>query len=83
MNILLIGDHNITLNLIDRSGNSASGTTVVTVKDLSAPTVIAKNITVQIDATGNTAIIPALINKDSIDNCAIATMTLEKTILDC
>lgn len=79
----MIGDLNITLNLIDRSGNSASGTTVVTVKDLSAPTVIAKNITVQIDATGNTAIIPALINKDSIDNCAIAAMTLEKTILDC
>lgn len=79
----MIGDHNVTLNLIDRSGNSASGTAIITVKDLSAPTVIAKNITVQIDATGNTAIIPALINKDSIDNCAIATMTLEKTTLDC
>lgn len=79
----MIGDHNVTLNLIDRSGNSASGTAIITVKDLSAPTVIAKNITVQIGATGNTAIIPALINKDSIDNCAIATMTLEKTTLDC
>lgn len=79
----MIGDLNITLNLINRSGNSASGTAVVTVKDLSAPTVIAKNITVQIDATGNTAIIPALINKDSIDNCAIATMTLKKATLDC
>ncbi|MFG4003100.1 T9SS type B sorting domain-containing protein [Flavobacterium aquidurense] len=78
-----IGDNNLTLNLIDKSGNSAFGTAVVTVKDLTAPTVVSKNITVQLDATGNAAIIPALINNGSTDNCAIATMTLDKTTFDC
>ncbi len=78
-----IGDNNVTLNLTDKSGNSASGTAVVTVKDLIAPTVITQNITVQLDTTGNTVVIPALINNGSTDNCGIAAITLDKTTFDC
>jgi hypothetical protein len=78
-----IGDNNVTLNLTDKSGNSASGIAVVTVIDLITPTVITKNITVQLDAAGNTVVIPALINNGSSDNCGIDTMTLDKTNFDC
>ncbi|MCC9065442.1 gliding motility-associated C-terminal domain-containing protein [Flavobacterium piscisymbiosum] len=78
-----IGDNNVTLNLTDKSGNSTSGTAVVTVKDLIAPTVITQNITVQLDTTGNTVLNPALINNGSTDNCGIAAITLDKTTFDC
>ncbi|WP_191408324.1 T9SS type B sorting domain-containing protein, partial [Flavobacterium bizetiae] len=78
-----IGDNNVALNLTDKSGNSASGIAVVTVKDLIPPTVISQNITVQLDAIGNAVIVPALINNGSTDNCAIATMSLDKTNFDC
>ncbi|MFQ6603869.1 gliding motility-associated C-terminal domain-containing protein, partial [Flavobacterium sp. C3NV] len=78
-----IGDNNVTLNLTDKSGNSASGTAIVTVKDLIAPTVITQNITVQLDTTGNTVLNPALINNGSTDNCGIAAITLDKTTFDC
>ncbi|OUL60528.1 hypothetical protein B8T70_19855, partial [Flavobacterium sp. AJR] len=78
-----IGANTVALTVTDRHGNSASETAIVTIEDKIAPTVITKSITVQLDATGNAAIIPALINNGSNDACGIDTMVLDKTAFDC
>jgi hypothetical protein len=59
-------------------------TTVETCEDdKDPPTAVAKNITIQLDATGNATISPEDINDGSSDNCADFTFSLSKTTFDC
>ena len=78
-----IGDNNVTLTVTDVNGNSADAVAVVTVEDNSAPTVIAQNITVELDASGNATITADQINNGSSDNCEIESMSLDVTSFDC
>jgi gliding motility-associated-like protein len=78
-----VGTNTVTLTVTDVNGNSASNTAVVTVEDVLAPIVLTQNITVELDANGQTTITPAQINNVSTDNCAIATYTLDITSFDC
>ena len=78
-----IGNNSVTLKVTDVNGNSDTATATVTVEDKIKPTVVAQNITVQLDATGKAVIIASQIDNGSTDNCAIATMTLDKTTFDC
>lgn len=73
----------VTLTVTDVNGNTATGTAIVTVEDTVAPAVVAQNITVQLDATGNVTITPVQIDNGSTDACSIATMTLDATAFDC
>ncbi len=47
------------------------------------PTVITKNLTVQLDANGNATITPAQVNNGSSDACGIESITLSKTTFNC
>jgi len=67
----------VTLAVTDVNGNTATGTANVTVQDVTAPTVVTQNITVQLDATGNATITPQMIDNGSNDACGIASMTLD------
>ncbi|GAB3204314.1 gliding motility-associated-like protein [Pontibacter aydingkolensis] len=78
-----VGDNTVTLTVTDKSGNTHSATAIVTVEDKVAPTVVTKNITVQLDAIGKATITPDMINNGSTDNCAIASITLDKTEFTC
>jgi hypothetical protein len=78
-----VGANTVTLTVTDTHGNASTATAVVTVQDNVPPVVIAQNITVQLDATGNAVITAAQVNNGSTDNCAIATYTLDKTTFDC
>jgi PKD repeat protein len=78
-----VGTNTVTLTVTDVSGNSSAATAIVVVEDKVAPTVITKNITVQLDANGAVSITPADINNGSTDNCSIATYSLDKTSFDC
>ncbi len=78
-----VGANTVTLTVTDVNGNVSTGTAVVTVEDKVAPTVITKNITVQLDANGAVTITPAQVNNGSTDNCSIATYSLDKTSFDC
>lgn len=51
--------------------------------DETKPVVITKNITVNLDASGNAAITAAQVNNGSTDNCSIAGVTVSKTSFDC
>ncbi|MGY6546138.1 MAG: hypothetical protein ACXIU2_15145, partial [Cyclobacteriaceae bacterium] len=55
----------------------------ITVKDEEAPVALTQDITVQLDATGNASITPAMVDNGSTDNCGVATLALDITDFDC
>ena len=57
----------VTLTVTDNNGNVSTATATVTVVDAIAPVAIAKNVTVQLDATGNGSTTAALVNNGSSD----------------
>lgn len=78
-----IGSHVVTLTVYDEAGNSSSDTATVTVEDNMPPTVVTKNITVDLDADGNASIVPADVDDGSSDNCGIDHLELDKTSFTC
>ncbi|WP_299104434.1 FG-GAP-like repeat-containing protein [uncultured Tenacibaculum sp.] len=78
-----VGANTVTLTVTDGNGNSDTKTATVTVEDKVNPTVVTQDITVQLDATGNTSITPAQINNGSTDNCGIQSISLDTTSFDC
>ena len=78
-----VGANTVTLTVTDVNGNVATKTAVVTIDDKVAPNVIAQNITVQLDASGNASITPAQIDNGSTDACGILSYSLDKTTFTC
>jgi DICT domain-containing protein len=78
-----IGVNTVTLKVTDINGNIASLTATVTVEDKITPVVVTKNITVQLDATGNATIVATDINDGSTDACGISLLELDKTSFTC
>jgi gliding motility-associated-like protein len=77
-----LGANTVTLSVTDATGNTGTGTATVTVQDVTAPTVVTQNITVQLDANGNATITPAQIDNGSSDNCT-TTSSLNITSFSC
>ena len=77
-----LGQNTVTLTVTDRNGNTTTRTSVVTVADNIAPTVLTKNITVALDANGNANITASQVDNGSSDNCDI-TLSIDKTSFDC
>ncbi|MDH5397352.1 MAG: HYR domain-containing protein [Cyclobacteriaceae bacterium] len=67
-----LGETLVTVTATDECGNSADQSFTVTVVDQEAPTVSIKNITVELDETGNAVISPAMVDNGTSDNCAMA-----------
>jgi len=78
-----LGLNEVTLTGEDEFGNSASATAIVTVVDNLAPTAIAKDITVVLDANGSANIQASDIDNSSSDNCSIDNLTLDIDTFDC
>jgi hypothetical protein len=77
-----IGITSVVLTVTDTKGASSTSTATVTVLDVTAPSVITKNISV--DLAGGTASITASdVNNGSFDNCSIASITIDKSTFDC
>ncbi|MGB3342296.1 MAG: M36 family metallopeptidase, partial [Aequorivita sp.] len=55
----------------------------ITINDNELPVAVCKNITIQLDANGNTSIATSDINNGSSDNCGIVSMSLSKTNFTC
>ncbi|RJE72867.1 MBG domain-containing protein [Reichenbachiella sp. MSK19-1] len=93
----LAGDNDGTLTSMDPATDWVNGVfyhevcgvsmmSEVTVGDGTAPTAIAQDITVQLDANGNAAITAADIDNGSTDNCTAVgdlVMTLDQSEFDC
>lgn len=78
-----LGANTVNLKITDIHGNFDSAPATVTVEDKIVPIVTVKNITIQLDATGNATIQAADIDDNSTDNCAIDTIELDKTSFTC
>jgi hypothetical protein len=66
-----VGANIVTLTVTDTAGNSASSTATVTVVDNIPPTVITRDITIYLDATGNATVYPSDIDNGSSDAAGI------------
>ena len=73
----------ITLAAEDGNGNTNTTTFNITLMDVTPPTAIAQDITVQLDANGVAAITPTQINNNSTDNCGITSISLDTTNFTC
>ncbi|MEQ9188569.1 MAG: GEVED domain-containing protein [Cryomorphaceae bacterium] len=73
----------VTLTATDSSNNSDTASAVVTVFDNIAPTVITKNITVNLDFTGNVTIPSDSLDDGSNDACGIQSIVLSDSTFDC
>lgn len=78
-----IGQNVVTLTATDINGNSASATAIVTVEDKTMPIIITKNISVQINATGNAIIADRDVDNGSSDPCGLVSYKLNRTSFNC
>ncbi|WP_026837756.1 LamG-like jellyroll fold domain-containing protein [Gillisia sp. JM1] len=78
-----IGANTITLTVIDNNDNVSTETAIVTVKDNVAPTALTKNITAQLDASGNTTITAADVDNGSNDACGIKSFSGSQSSFTC
>ena len=73
-----LGDNFMTLNVIDKNGNSDTCRATVTVLDTTPPEAKCKNISVTLGLSGSVRITPEEIDNGSSDNCGIASMSLSR-----
>ena len=81
-----IGANAVTLTVEDLGGNTATASATVTVVEGVAPTALAQDITVALDAAGNASITAADINNSSSDNCTASgalILSLDQTAFTC
>ncbi|MFP2997348.1 BspA family leucine-rich repeat surface protein, partial [Spongiivirga sp. MCCC 1A20706] len=67
-----IGANTVTLTITDNEGNVATGIALVTVEDNIAPTVVTRDVTIQLNSSGNASLAIVTIENGSTDNCGIA-----------
>ncbi|MBP8132148.1 MAG: DUF5011 domain-containing protein, partial [Candidatus Hydrogenedentes bacterium] len=78
-----IGQNAVTLTVTDQSGNVSTASALVTVRDVTAPVAVCRDITVQLDASGDAAITAADIDAGSNDACGIAAASAAPTTFTC
>jgi hypothetical protein len=78
-----LGINTVQLTVVDTSMNSSSCAASVTVLDTIAPMAACQAATVYLDSAGNGSITAMMIENGSTDNCAIDSLNLSKTTIDC
>jgi subtilisin-like proprotein convertase family protein len=79
-----VGDTTVTLSVTDSDGNTSTCDFIVTVVDNEDPVAVCQDITIDLDpVTGTATITAADLDNGSMDNCAIASMTLDVSTFDC
>ncbi|HXH18725.1 MAG TPA: HYR domain-containing protein, partial [Chitinophagales bacterium] len=76
------GLQTVTMTATDPSGNTGTCTATVRVNDVTNPTALCKNITIQLDAAGNKIIAHNATDNGSFDNCSVS-YSLSKTSYNC
>ncbi|GAA3955922.1 T9SS type A sorting domain-containing protein [Hymenobacter algoricola] len=72
-----------TVNVTDANNCTATAAYTITQQpDVAPPTALAKNIAVQLNATGTATITPAMVDNGSSDNCSFG-LSLSKTSFNC
>ncbi|MBO3699246.1 HYR domain-containing protein, partial [Roseivirga sp. E12] len=77
-----LGAHAVTYTVTDVAGNTTTKTINVTVQDVTAPTVVAQDVTIILDENGTASITIPQVDNGSSDNCNL-TLSLDKLAFDC
>ena len=78
-----VGDATVTLTVADTCGNTATCDTNVTIEDQVPPIARCRNITVQLNETGEAHIAAAQIDNGSSDACGIESISVEPAGFTC
>ncbi|QED39016.1 T9SS type A sorting domain-containing protein [Antarcticibacterium arcticum] len=78
-----VGDNDVVLTVTDVNGKQSTANAVVTVVDDIAPTALAQNVTIYLDADGNASTTAAAVDNGSSDNCGVASFSLDITAFTC
>ena len=77
------GTYTVNWTFDDGNGNSSTQIQTVVVDDTTAPVVVTQNITVQLDASGNTSITAAQVDNGSSDACGITSFSVAPDSFTC
>ncbi|MCI5125441.1 MAG: hypothetical protein D3925_13445 [Candidatus Electrothrix sp. AR5] len=77
------GTNSITWTFNDGNGNTSNQTQQVVVQDTVVPTVITKDIIIQLDSEGNASITPDAVDNGSTDNCCLGSKGISKSNFTC
>jgi len=78
-----VGNNEVTLTAVDVNGNVADCMAIVNLQDDIAPTMLCKDIVVQLDDMGDAIIVADDINDGTFDNCGIAELTALPNTFTC
>ena len=78
-----LGANVVTLLVLDSEGNSTAKTATVTVTDAIAPTAVAQDITLALDANGAASINYLDVEDGSSDNCSIDSYSIDNGTFSC
>ncbi|SRX53805.1 HYR domain-containing protein [Aequorivita sp. CIP111184] len=78
-----VGVNTIEFTATDVNGNVSTCSFTITVIDNEAPVAVCQNITIQLDAAGNAAIVAADVDGGSTDQCGVATISIDMDTFDC
>jgi hypothetical protein len=73
----------ITWTATDASGNTSDCRFDVTIEDKVDPIAKCKDITIELDGTGNAGIVASDVDNGSSDNCSIASLSVTPNIFNC
>jgi hypothetical protein len=78
-----IGANTVVLTVNDGHGNTATCSAVVTVVDVTPPTILCQNATISLNAAGEATLTVGQINNNSFDNCGLNALGLSKVTFNC
>ena len=78
-----VGSHRIMFTVTDRNGNSASMPVLATVFDATAPDILTRNVTVELNAEGTASVDPEALDYGSTDLCGIKNILADPSIFGC
>ncbi len=81
--LFALGTTVVTVTAKDASGNTTVKTFTVTVTDRQPATVVTKNITIALSASGSASIAATDVNNGSSDACGIATISVSPSTFTC
>lgn len=74
---------NYAVSVSDDNGCQAQLSVEISVDDTEAPTVIAQDLEISLNTNGQATLSASQVNNGSLDNCAIASMTINQTSFTC
>lgn len=78
-----VGEVTVLLTVIDIHGNANAASATITVRDETSPVIITKDITVDLDETGEVTIKDNELYDEIDDNCEVMSIAVSKVSFDC